>query len=180
MKVRRRVYVVNSLEVDGVKLPILKLKESNEVTINVKKSSGDAFDALSDALYRELIEMEEKGAGSEGVYVEYVAKSGKLVVRVGGGKGLKGEMAKWPAKLKRVAVLKESPKEVDLNGLKWVEVGEDVYVYEGKPSGQYKAILLDTEDGMYVLLSEKALEEEVKEWEFEEEGANEGEKQQGV
>ena len=173
MKVRRRVYVTDEVLVEGVKIPVLRLVESDEITIKTKKSSGDAFDALSNALHRELIELEEKGKG-EGVYVEYEAKSGKLVVRVGGGKGLKGEMVKWPTRLKRAAVLRESPKNVDLNKLKWAEFGDDVFVYEGRPQGSYKAVLFDTEDGMYLVLSDKALDEEVKEWEFEEEGAEEG------
>jgi len=71
--------------------------------------------------------------------------------------------------------MRESPKEVDLNSLKWHEVSGEVYVYEGKPKGQFKALLLDTEDGAYLILSDEALEEEVKEWEFEDEGAEEGE-----
>ncbi|NPA84854.1 MAG: hypothetical protein GXO07_02480 [Crenarchaeota archaeon] len=174
MKARKRVYEVGEVTVDGVKLPVLRLKESTEV--DLKRVKGDAYDALTNALHRELIEMEEKGL-VEGYYVEFEAKSGKLVVRAGGGRGLKGELAKWPVRLKRAAVLRTSPKEVDLEKLRWVKFGDNVFVYEGRPEGDYKAVLLDTEDGMYVVLSDKAIDEEVKEWEFEDEGAEEGEEQ---
>ncbi len=177
MKVRRRFYAVSEVNVDGVKLPVLVLKESSEVEVKLRKRSGDLFDLLSEALHKELLEISDKKGDIDNAYIEYETKSGKLLVRVGSGKGLKGEMVKWPTKLKRVAVVKESPRELDLSSLKWHRVPEDVFVYEGKPKGEYSAILLDTEDGMYVVLSDKALEEEVKEWEFAEEGAEEGEEE---
>ncbi|UXD22022.1 hypothetical protein IPA_00955 [Ignicoccus pacificus DSM 13166] len=154
MPVIKRTYKVTKLSFEGVEIPVLKLVSSEEVPKSELKKAVEQME-LSDYV--------------KDTFVEYVIREGNITYRKAIGKGPAGELSKWPVKLRRVAVLRHSPENLDLNKLNWHEVEEDVYVYEGKVEG-VKAILLDTEEGMYLVLNE-ALESEEESRQGEESGS---------
>ena len=178
----KRTYKLSEISTDGVRIPILKLLEEKEVKVKgikvEEQASHMTLEKLTNALLKDVIDKEK-----EGYYVEYVLLDEEkgIEVRAGWGSGAKGELAKWPTRLLRFAVLKENPKgQLELDKLKWYEAGDDVYLFEGKPQGNFSAILFMTEDGAYLHLSEEALERDITEIEEEEEGSEEEEEEQGI
>jgi hypothetical protein len=138
LPVIKRIYKVETLKLGNAELSVLRLVSSEEVPKGELKRALDELE-LSDYM--------------KDLFIEYVVKEGGVIYRKAIGKGLRGEISKWPVRLKRVALLNHSPENLDLNELEWLEVHEDIYVYEGEVKGA-KAAIIDTEEGVYLVLKE--------------------------
>ena len=179
LKVIKNVYEPSEIMFNDVRIPVLKLIDSKKVNIKdiriMKEATHELLEKLKNQLLKEAIESEK-----EGIYVEYVLKNEekKIEVRVGRGFGAKGELAKWPTKLIRLAIFKEPPRgELKLDDIEWFEVDDNIYLFEGTPRGNCSAILFMTEDGAYLYLPEKTLESDITEIKEEEEGTEESDEE---
>jgi len=157
MPVIKRTYRVEELKVNGINIPVLKLVSSESIS---KKRMNDELEKIMEEM--------ELSDYKKGEFIEYVISEGKTIYRKAIGKSTsRGELAKWPVRLKRVAVLDALPEKLNLNELSWYDVKGEYYVYEGKVRDV--VLILDTEEGIY--LAGEALESEVEEGKAQKSGA---------
>ncbi|ALU12115.1 hypothetical protein EYM_00470 [Ignicoccus islandicus DSM 13165] len=168
MELRKRIYRVRELDVNGVKISVLTLEKSIE------------FKDMK-SFQKDLIETMEKMDVMNDILVEYIKGSseGRVEKTVLG--KVKGSyaLAKWPTKLLRVAVSSENLTEANVNEMNWKEAPKDTYVYEGDVKGNFKTLLLHTEDGTYILFKE-TVQEKGKKGQSGSESSNEEEGEEGV